>query len=110
VRREAAAKAAAKKKAEAEAKKAAARREAAKKAAARREAAKKAAAQERFVVENTFGNCTELRGTYPHGVGRVGARDRVRGRTSPVTAFKRSTAIYGLNRASDRDGIACEQL
>jgi Excalibur calcium-binding domain len=49
---------------------------------------------------------------YPHGVARLGARDKTSG--TPVTTFKRSTRIYRLamsyNRGLDRDkdGIACE--
>jgi Excalibur calcium-binding domain len=61
-----------------------------------------------------FKNCTNLNKRYPHGVGRVGARDRTTG-DDPVTNFKRSNRIYkvamswnkGLDR--DKDGIACEQ-
>jgi hypothetical protein len=60
-------------------------------------------------------NCTSFNKAYPHGVGRAGARDRVSGRSGPVTSFKRSTAIYriavhhnsGLDR--DHDGVACEK-
>lgn len=51
---------------------------------------------------------------YPHGVGKVRARDTTSG--TPVTNFKHSNALYntamrnnrGLDR--DRDGIACEKL
>jgi hypothetical protein len=50
---------------------------------------------------------------YPHGVGKVGARDKTSG--TPVTNFKRSGRLYrlamsynkGLDR--DKDGIACEK-
>ena len=60
-------------------------------------------------------NCTKFNNRYPHGVGTVGARDRVRGSTDPVTSFKRSNRIYwaaerhnpDLDRDNDR--IACEQ-
>ena len=51
---------------------------------------------------------------YPHGVGRVGARDRTSG--EPVRTFRRSNSIYRIamryNRGLDRDkdGIACEKL
>jgi hypothetical protein len=56
-------------------------------------------------------NCTNFNRTYPHGVGRVGARDR----GGDVTTFKRSNKIYNtaerhnsdLDR--DNDGIACEK-
>jgi Excalibur calcium-binding domain len=52
---------------------------------------------------------------YPHGLGKVGARDHTTG-TPPVTTFHRSTRLYNLamsyNRGLDRDkdGIACEKL
>jgi hypothetical protein len=60
-----------------------------------------------------YKNCTNLNKRYPHGVGKVGARDHTSG--TPVTTFKRSTLIYrramsynqGLDR--DKDGIACEK-
>jgi hypothetical protein len=60
-----------------------------------------------------FKNCTNLNKRYPHGVGKVGARDRTSG--DPVTNFKRSNRLYRLamsyNRGLDRDkdGIACEK-
>ena len=57
-------------------------------------------------------NCDAVHRTYPHGVGKVGARDHTSG--TRVTNFKRSNALYrsamrvnsGLDR--DKDGIACE--
>jgi hypothetical protein len=57
-------------------------------------------------------NCAHVNQKYPHGVGKVGARDKTAG--VRVTTFKRSNALYraamnnnnGLDR--DRDGIACE--
>jgi hypothetical protein len=59
-------------------------------------------------------NCTQVNKRYPHGVGRVGARDKTSG--TPVTTFRRSNLLYrtamrynrGLDR--DKDGIACEKL
>jgi hypothetical protein len=62
-------------------------------------------------VPRAYPNCKALNRVYPHGVGRVGARDRVRGDTPPVTTFKRSHTLYRLNTARDRDedGIACEK-
>jgi hypothetical protein len=59
-------------------------------------------------------NCTQVNKRYPHGVGRLGARDRTSG--EPVRTFRRSNLLYrtairynrGLDR--DRDGIACEKL
>ncbi|MEU5553094.1 MULTISPECIES: excalibur calcium-binding domain-containing protein [unclassified Micromonospora] len=58
-----------------------------------------------------FKNCTALNKKYRHGVGKKGARDKVRGRTKPVTNFKVSTAIYKANTKLDRDkdGVACEK-
>ncbi|MCU1406059.1 MAG: hypothetical protein JWQ43_2362 [Glaciihabitans sp.] len=54
-----------------------------------------------------FKNCTELRKVYPHGVGKVGAKDNVK---NGVTTFTRDNALYAANIFSDRDkdGIACE--
>ena len=60
-----------------------------------------------------YKNCTALNKKYPHGLGKVGARDRTS--DTPVTNFKRSTKLYNLamsyNRGLDRDkdGIACEK-
>jgi hypothetical protein len=58
-----------------------------------------------------YPNCKTLNKRYPHGVGRVGARDRVRGDTDPVTTFKRSNRLYEQNRHLDRDKdkVACEK-
>jgi hypothetical protein len=57
-----------------------------------------------------FQNCDAMHKVYPHGVGRLGAKDHTSG--TPVTTFKRSTSLYAANTASDRDkdGIACEAL
>jgi hypothetical protein len=65
------------------------------------------------VIPRLYKNCTNLNKKYPHGLGKVGARDRTSG--TPVTNFKRSTRLYrlamsynkGLDR--DKDGIACEK-
>ena len=60
-----------------------------------------------------YKNCTNVNKRYPHGLGRVGARDHTSG--TPITNFKRSTKLYRLamsyNRGLDRDkdGIACEK-
>ncbi|GIU95360.1 MAG: hypothetical protein KatS3mg012_1817 [Gaiellaceae bacterium] len=60
-----------------------------------------------------YKNCTNLNKKYPHGLGKLGARDHTSG--TPVTNFKRSTRLYKLamsyNRGLDRDkdGIACEK-
>lgn len=59
-----------------------------------------------------FANCTQLHQVYPHGVGKVGAHDRGKGKNfRPVTTFKRDNALYQANRALDRDsdGVACEK-
>jgi Excalibur calcium-binding domain len=60
-----------------------------------------------------YKNCTNFNKKYPHGVGKLTARDKTSG--DPVTNFKRSTRLYrvamsynkGLDR--DKDGIACEK-
>ena len=60
-------------------------------------------------------NCTNFNKVYRHGVGLVGARDRVKGSTAPVTTFKRSNKIYRTARLHnsdldrDKDGVACEK-
>ena len=60
-----------------------------------------------------YKNCTNLNKKYPHGLGKVGARDKTTG--TPVTNFKRSNNLYNLamshNKGLDRDkdGIACEK-
>jgi Excalibur calcium-binding domain len=64
-------------------------------------------------VVASYKNCAQLNARYPHGVGKVGARDHVTSGT-PVTTFKRSNSLYaaamrnnkGLDR--DKDGVACE--
>jgi hypothetical protein len=64
-----------------------------------------------------YKNCTQFNKKYPHGVGKVGARDRAMNGgvlEDPVTNFRRSNVIYaaamahnkGLDR--DKDNIACE--
>ena len=65
-------------------------------------------------VSAPWKNCTQVNKRYPHGVGKVRARDKTSG--TPVTNFKRSNVLYltamrnnnGLDR--DKDGIACEKL
>lgn len=58
-----------------------------------------------------FKNCTALNKKYPHGVGLKKAKDKVRGKTKPVTNFTRNDAVYKANSKHDRDkdGIACEK-
>lgn len=59
----------------------------------------------------TYKNCTQLNKKYPHGVGRPGAVDKVRGSTKPVKNFYVNAALYKANKKSDRDGdgVACEK-
>jgi len=58
-------------------------------------------------------SCSALHRRFPHGAGRVGARDRTK--ETPVTNFRRSNRLFRIamsyNRGLDRDhdGIACEQ-
>jgi hypothetical protein len=58
-----------------------------------------------------FANCTALNKVYRHGVGKPGSRDRVSGRSRPVTTFLKNLAVYNANRKHDRDkdGVACEK-
>jgi hypothetical protein len=64
-------------------------------------------------IPAVYKNCTSLNKKYPHGVGKVGARDHTSG--TPVTTFKRSTKLYKLaikynaGLDGDKDGIACEK-
>jgi uncharacterized membrane protein len=62
-------------------------------------------------VSATYPNCKSLNKRYPHGVGRVGARDHTRSGTNPVTNFRRSNLLYRQNKGldGDKDGIACEK-
>jgi hypothetical protein len=61
-----------------------------------------------------FTNCKALNHRYPHGVGRVGARDRTKS-GDPVTNFTRNTRVYklamhyNLRLDADKDGVACEK-
>jgi hypothetical protein len=65
-------------------------------------------------VSAPWKNCKQVNKKYPHGVGKVRARDKTSG--TPETSFKRSNSLYntamrnnkGLDR--DKDGIACEKL
>jgi hypothetical protein len=68
-------------------------------------------------VPYVWQSCTHVHTKYPRGVGKAGARDRVRGSTAPVTTFTRSTRLYniaasynserGYNLDRDHDGVAC---
>jgi len=66
------------------------------------------AAASTITVPAAWKNCTRVHKTYPHGVGKVGARDRTSG--TRVTTFKRSNALYLKAKHLDRDGdgVACE--
>ncbi|GAA2669617.1 excalibur calcium-binding domain-containing protein [Actinoplanes palleronii] len=66
---------------------------------------------EAAVTIKTFKNCTELNKKYKHGVGKKGAKDKVRGKTKAVTTFYVNTKLYNANKKSDRDkdGVACEK-
>jgi hypothetical protein len=61
-----------------------------------------------------YKNCTAFHTKYPHGVGKVGARDRTKS-GDPVTTFKRSNRIYAIamryndDLDRDKDGVACEK-
>lgn len=63
----------------------------------------------------SYKNCTAFQKTYKHGVAKSGARDKVKGKTKPVTTFKRSTKIYkaaikaNKRLDADKDGVACEK-
>jgi hypothetical protein len=61
-------------------------------------------------ASGSYPNCKTLNKRYPHGVGRVGARDHTAS-GNPVTNFRRSNLLYRANRGLDRDkdGIACEK-
>jgi len=63
------------------------------------------------VGAKTYKNCTALNKKYPHGVGKPGAQDEVRGSTQPVANFTVSASLYKANKKSDRDGdgVACEK-
>jgi len=60
---------------------------------------------------STFASCVALNAVYPHGVGRAGATDVVKGSTKPVTNFTVNTDVYNANiqHDGDGDGVACEQ-
>ncbi|HET9655750.1 MAG TPA: excalibur calcium-binding domain-containing protein [Kineosporiaceae bacterium] len=69
------------------------------------------AASAKTVPVMHFKNCTAMHKVYRHGVGRKGAKDKVRGKTKPVTTFYVNTALYNANTRldADHDGIACEK-
>jgi Excalibur calcium-binding domain len=67
------------------------------------------------VMPPLYKNCTNFNRRYPHGVGRLLARDKVRAGSEPVRNFRRSNRLFriamnwnkGLDR--DKDNIACEK-
>jgi hypothetical protein len=73
-----------------------------------------AAGTTQAATPSLYKNCTNLNKRYPHGLGKLGARDKTSG--EPVTNFRHSTRLYriamsynkGLDR--DKDGIACEKF
>ncbi|MDR1766915.1 MAG: excalibur calcium-binding domain-containing protein [Propionibacteriaceae bacterium] len=61
-----------------------------------------------------YKNCAALNKVYPHGVGKSGAKDKIKGKTGNAKAvanFKRSNSLYAANKHLDRDkdGVACEK-
>lgn len=67
------------------------------------------------LIPRLWRNCTNYNKRYPHGVGRLLARDKVSAGSEPVRNFKRSNRIFAIamsyNRGLDRDKdrIACEK-
>lgn len=71
-----------------------------------------APAAEAAYAPTKYKNCTELNKKYPNGVGKKGAKDKVSGKTRPVTNFRVDTALYNAQPKTldrDKDGIACER-
>lgn len=64
-------------------------------------------------VPAKWANCTTVNKRLPHGVGMAKARDKTSG--TPVTNFRRDSALYKIANAAnsrldgDDDGIACER-
>ena len=67
----------------------------------------------RATIPALYKNCTNLNHKYPHGIGRLTARDHTSG--DPVRTFKRSNRLYAVAMSynkrldADKDGIACEK-
>ena len=63
-----------------------------------------------------YRSCKNYNAKYPHGVGRVGARDQTHNGSPPVTNFRRSNRLFRIamswNKGLDRDDdkIACEKM
>lgn len=59
-----------------------------------------------------YANCTKLNKVYPHGIAKAkGSKDKVKGKTKPVTTFTINAKVYQLNSTLDRDKdtVACEK-
>jgi hypothetical protein len=58
-----------------------------------------------------FKTCKDLNKVFKHGVGKKGAKDKVKGKAQPVKNFTVSTKVFNLNTKLDvdKDGIACEK-
>jgi hypothetical protein len=62
-----------------------------------------------------YRKCANYNRKYPHGVGRLLARDKVKPGNEPVRNFRRSNRLFRIamswNKGLDRDGdkIACEK-
>lgn len=65
------------------------------------------------VKPKKYKSCAVMWKDYPHGVARAkNVKDKVRGRTKPVTTFTVNATTYRLNYRAldkDRDGITCER-
>lgn len=71
-----------------------------------------APAAEASAAPRVFANCKAMNKVYPHGVGKVGAKDKSKSKNfKPVTTFRKDNALYKANikRDGDKDGIACEK-
>jgi hypothetical protein len=58
-----------------------------------------------------YKNCAAMHADWPHGVGKLFARDHVADKKDkPVTTFHLSIGLYSANKKldADHDGIACE--
>ena len=74
------------------------------------------------VKPKVYKNCTALNKVYPHGVAKNSkVKDKVRGKTKPVTTFTVKASVYKRNDGKkkkykherdldrDNDGIVCEK-
>jgi hypothetical protein len=67
------------------------------------------------VMPRLYRNCTNYNKKYPHGVGRLLARDKVRSDSEPVRNFRRSNRLFRIAMSwnkgldGDKDKIACEK-